>query len=208
MQKTPARQECEQDEQHATQRRRESKRPFRLAEQLHGRRHEIELAHRARVVHATRQQRLAVLDEMHRRHGHRLFIAVQADVAEAPETHARAERQNRDQHRDDQRIPPCDRRGVLEERGEVAQRPRDELASAKVLGAGAAGRGLNEAHGYCCLSDASRRRWPWPAGSAHRARWTVRVRAPSRLLARATRPSARCPCRARGRPRACRGPRR
>ena len=75
----------------AAQRRRQTERPFGLAEDLHRRGHEIQLAQAARIEHAARQDRPAVLHDVHGGHRHRFFVAVQAGTAEIPEAHDSAD---------------------------------------------------------------------------------------------------------------------
>ncbi len=85
-----ARRPCQQDQQHTAQRRRQAQRPFRLTERFHGGGHHVQLPDRAGVIHAARQLRGAVFDKVHRRQAHGLLVAVQADIAQAPETHRRS----------------------------------------------------------------------------------------------------------------------
>ena len=64
--------------------------------------HEVELSERPRVEHAARHE-LAMLNDMHRRHGHCFLVAVQSDGSKPPETH--------DGANDEDREPGCSSHG-------------------------------------------------------------------------------------------------
>ncbi len=89
LEESPPRGPRQQDQQHAAQRRRKAQRPFALAEDFDGGGHEVELSDGARVEHPAGHARSAMLDQLHRRQGHGLLIAVQPDRAEPPEAHER-----------------------------------------------------------------------------------------------------------------------
>ena len=93
-QEAPARHVTQIDRRNARQRRRQAQCPFGLAEDAHRSGHEIQLAQAARIEHAARQDRPAVLHDVHRGHRHRLLVAVQAGAAEIPEANERADAQH------------------------------------------------------------------------------------------------------------------
>src|SRR6185312_13238559 len=99
-------------------------------EEPHGPRHEIKLRNGARISEAARHLRRAVAQKVHRRQGHRLLIAVQADVIQAPEPEERAHADDYGERHERSCVHPHIGAGRLKERGHVREPRGRSLAQA------------------------------------------------------------------------------